>query len=109
MSEEHRLNTRDSSGNQTVSQGDISAEEPSKYRVLMRNDELAPTEFVEQVLRRFFHMSKEQATRTMLDVRCGGAAVCGVYCYEIAETKASEATLYARTRSYSLQMSLENE
>jgi ATP-dependent Clp protease adaptor protein ClpS len=75
----------------------------------MHNDDLAPMEFVEQVLRRFFHMSKEQATRTMLDVRCSGMALCGVYPYEIAETKASEATLYARTRSHPLQMSLERE
>lgn len=107
MSEEHRLNSRDSNGDQTDSQGEICPEEPSSYRVLMRSNDFAPMEFVAQVLRRIFHMSQEQATRSVLKVRSCGEAICGVYRYEIAETKASEAVLYARTRGHSLRMSLE--
>ncbi len=107
MSEEHRRNSQDSNGDQTDSQGGICPEEPSNYRVLMRNNDFAPMEFVAQILRKIFHMSQEQATCSVLKVRSGGVAICGVYRYEIAETKASEAVVYARTRGHSLRMSLE--
>ena len=107
MSEEHRLNTHDGKGDRTESQRDICPEEPSNYRVLMRSDDFAPMEFVAQVLRRIFHMSQQQAMRSVLKLSSGGEAICGVYRYEIAETKASEAVLYARTRGHSLRMSLE--
>ena len=107
MNEEHRLNSQDSNGDQADSQRDVCPEEPSNYRVLMRSDDFAPMEFVAQVLRRIFHMSQQQAMRSVLKVRSGGEAICGVYRYEIAVTKASEAVLYARTRGHSLRLSLE--
>ena len=60
---------------------------PSNYKVLMLNDDYTPMEFVVLVLQRFFSMSIEDATRVMLQVHQQGVAVCGVFTYEVAETK----------------------
>src|SRR4028119_501488 len=62
---------------------------PSNYKVLMLNDDYTPMEFVVLVLQQFFSMSIEDATRTMLQVHQNGLAVCGVFTYEVAETKVS--------------------
>ena len=60
---------------------------PSNYKVLMLNDDYTPMEFVVLVLQRFFSMGIEDATRVMLQVHQQGVAVCGVFTYEVAETK----------------------
>src|SRR4029077_5832819 len=60
---------------------------PSLYKVLLLNDDYTPMEFVVHVLERFFNKGREEATRIMLHVHQKGVGICGVYTYEIAETK----------------------
>lgn len=69
------------------SEGKTAPKEPSMYRVRMHNDDYTPMEFVIEVLEKFFSMSHDQATQTMLTVHYRGSAVCGIYTRDIAETK----------------------
>jgi ATP-dependent Clp protease adaptor protein ClpS len=80
---------------------------PSNYKVLMLNDDYTPMEFVVLVLQRFFSMSIEDATRVMLQVHQRGVAVCGVFTYEVAETKVSQVIDFARENQHPLQCTLE--
>ena len=80
---------------------------PSMFKVLMLNDDYTPMEFVVMVLKRFFHMDLEQATRVMLHVHQRGVGVCGVYPYEIAETKVNQVMDFARRNQHPLQCTLE--
>ena len=80
---------------------------PSMFKVLMLNDDYTPMEFVVMVLKRFFHMDLEQATRVMLHVHQKGVGVCGVYPYEIAETKVNQVMDFARQNQHPLQCTLE--
>ena len=80
---------------------------PSNYKVLMLNDDYTPMEFVVLVLQRFFTMSIEDATRVMLQVHQQGIAVCGVFTYEVAETKVALVIDFAREHQHPLQCTLE--
>ena len=80
---------------------------PSMYKVLMLNDDYTPMEFVVMVLKRFFHMDLEQATRVMLHVHQKGVGVCGIFPYEIAETKVNQVMDFARQNQHPLQCTLE--
>ena len=80
---------------------------PSQFRVLMLNDDYTPMEFVVIVLKRFFHMDLEQATRVMLHVHQRGVGVCGVFPYEIAETKVNQVMDFAKKNQHPLQCTLE--
>ena len=80
---------------------------PSMFKVLMLNDDYTPMEFVVIVLKRFFHMDMEQATRVMLHVHQRGVGVCGVYPFEIAETKVNQVMDFARQNQHPLQCTLE--
>ncbi|MBB3763094.1 ATP-dependent Clp protease adapter ClpS [Sphingomicrobium lutaoense] len=80
---------------------------PSNYKVLMLNDDYTPMEFVVLVLQRYFGMGTEDATRTMLQVHQKGVAVCGVFTYEVAETKVSQVVDFARENQHPLQCTLE--
>lgn len=80
---------------------------PTPYRVLMLNDDYTPMEFVVLVLQRFFHMSIEDATRVMLHVHQKGVGVCGVFTYEVAETKVAQVMDFARQNQHPLQCTLE--
>ena len=82
---------------------------PSMYKVLMLNDDYTPMEFVVHVLKRFFRMTTEQATRVMLHVHQKGVGICGVYTYEIAETKVNHVIDYARKHQHPLQCTLEKD
>jgi len=82
---------------------------PSMYRVLMLNDDYTPMEFVVHVLERFFNKSREEATRIMLHVHKRGVGVCGVFTYEIAETKVQQVMDFARQHQHPLQCTLEKE
>ena len=81
--------------------------QPTPYKVLMLNDDYTPMEFVVAVLQRFFRMSIEDATRVMLHVHQRGVGVCGVFSYEVAETKVSQVIDYARQNQHPLQCTLE--
>jgi ATP-dependent Clp protease adaptor protein ClpS len=80
---------------------------PSQYKVLMLNDDYTPMEFVVMVLKRFFRMDMEQATRVMLHVHQRGVGVCGVFPYEVAETKVNQVMDFARQNQHPLQCTLE--
>lgn len=80
---------------------------PSQYKVLMLNDDYTPMEFVVMVLKRFFRMDLEQATRVMLHVHQRGVGVCGVFPYEVAETKVNQVMDFARQHQHPLQCTLE--
>ena len=80
---------------------------PPMYKVLLLNDDFTPMEFVVDVLERFFSMSRTNATRVMLEVHTKGKGVCGVFTYEIAETKVAQVTTYARDHQHPLMCTLE--
>jgi ATP-dependent Clp protease adaptor protein ClpS len=80
---------------------------PSPYKVLMLNDDYTPMEFVVLCLQRFFRMGIEDATRVMLHVHQKGVGVCGVFSYEVAETKVSQVIDFARQNQHPLQCTLE--
>lgn len=80
---------------------------PSRYKVLMLNDDYTPMEFVVLVLKRYFSMDLEQATRVMLHVHQRGVGVCGIFPYEVAETKVNQVMDFARQNQHPLQCTLE--
>jgi len=80
---------------------------PTPYRVLMLNDDYTPMEFVVLVLQRFFRMTMEEATQVMLHVHQKGVGVCGVFSYEVAETKVGQVMDFARENQHPLQCTLE--
>jgi len=80
---------------------------PSLYKVLMLNDDYTPMEFVVHVLQRFFKMDMEEATRVMLHVHQRGVGVCGIFSYEVAETKVNQVMDFARQNQHPLQCTLE--
>ena len=82
---------------------------PSMYKVLMLNDDYTPMEFVVHVLKRFFSMDTDEATRVMLHVHQRGVGVCGVFSYEVAETKVNQVMDFARQNQHPLQCTLEKE
>ena len=80
---------------------------PPLYQVLLINDDYTPMEFVVDVLQHVFTMDRQNATRVMLEVHTRGKGVCGVYAYEIAETKVAQVTAYARQHQHPLLCTME--
>ncbi len=83
--------------------------QPSMYKVLMLNDDYTPMEFVVHVLERFFGKLREEATQIMLHVHRRGVGICGVYTYEVAETKVVQVMDFARQHQHPLQCTLEKD
>lgn len=82
---------------------------PSMYRVLILNDDYTPMEFVVHVLERFFGKDNEAATRIMLHVHNHGIGECGIYTYEVAETKVTQVMDFARKHQHPLQCVMEKK
>ena len=82
---------------------------PSLYKVLIINDDFTPMEFVIFVLERFFSKSRDEATRIMLHVHHKGVGICGVYTYEVAESKVMQVLDFARQNQHPLQCTMEKE
>lgn len=82
---------------------------PSMYKVLMLNDDYTPMEFVVHVLESFFGKQREEATQIMLHVHRRGVGICGVYTYEVAESKVTQVIDYARRHQHPLQCTLEKD
>ena len=82
---------------------------PSLYKVLLLNDDYTPMEFVIHVLERFFAKSREDATRIMLHVHHNGVGICGVFTFEVAETKVAQVVEFARQNQHPLQCTMEKE
>lgn len=85
------------------------AKRPSLYRVLILNDDYTPMEFVVHVLERFFQKDVEAATQIMLHVHHHGIGECGVYTYEVAETKVTQVMDFARKHQHPLQCVMEKK
>jgi ATP-dependent Clp protease adaptor protein ClpS len=84
-----------------------SSPPPPLYKVLLLNDDFTPMDFVIEVLRRYFHLTLEQATVVMLKVHNEGVGVAGVYPRDIAEAKVSQVTAHARAHQHPLQCTME--
>jgi ATP-dependent Clp protease adaptor protein ClpS len=82
---------------------------PSLYKVLLLNDDYTPMEFVVHVLEKYFSKGKEEATRIMLHVHHKGVGICGVFPYEVAETKVTQVMDYSRQNGHPLQCTMEKE
>lgn len=93
----------------TIVKTQVKTKKPSMYRVLLLNDDYTPMEFVVHVLERFFNKSREAATEIMLHVHHRGVGVCGVYTYEVAETKVTQTIDFARRHQHPLQCTMEKE
>lgn len=95
------------SGTGVVTKTRTRTKKPSLYRVLMLNDDYTPMEFVVHVLERFFNKNQDEATQIMLHVHQKGIGVCGVYPYDIAETKVVQVMDFARKHQHPLQCTME--
>jgi ATP-dependent Clp protease adaptor protein ClpS len=82
---------------------------PSLYKVLLLNDDYTPMEFVVLVLQRFFGKGQEEATRIMLHVHHKGVGICGVYTYEVAESKVTQVMDFSRQHGHPLKCTMEKE
>ena len=82
---------------------------PPLYKVIMLNDDYTPMEFVIEMLQTYFSKSHEQATEIMLHIHQKGIGICGLYTYEIAESKATQVLDKARKNQHPLQIKLEKE
>jgi ATP-dependent Clp protease adaptor protein ClpS len=82
---------------------------PAMYKVFLLNDDYTPMDFVVQVLEVFFNKTREDATGIMLQVHKSGLGLCGVYTYEIAETKVAQVLAAARQAQHPLQCTMEKE
>lgn len=77
------------------------------YKVFLLNDDFTPMEFVVTLLEQLFGMDREKATRVMLQVHSNGKGICGVYTYEVAETKVAQVSEYAQQHQHPLMCSME--
>tara|TARA_Y100000590_G_scaffold443229_1_gene572371 strand:+ start:7545 stop:7859 length:315 start_codon:yes stop_codon:yes gene_type:complete len=80
---------------------------PSLYKVIMLNDDYTPMDFVVYLLKNFFNKNHDEASKIMLEVHNNGAGVCGVFTYEIAETKILKVVNTSRTNGFPLLCTLE--
>lgn len=80
---------------------------PPLYQVVLINDDFTPMEFVVEVLEKVFGMDRSRATRIMLEVHTRGKGVCGIYTYEIAETKVAQVNSYSRQHQHPLLCTME--
>lgn len=97
------------SGTAIVTKTKPRTKKPNLYRVLLLNDDYTPMEFVIHVLERFFHKSREDATRIMLHVHHNGVGECGIFTYEVAETKVTQVMDFARKHQHPLQCVMEKK
>ncbi len=96
-------------GTAVISRPKPQTRHPNMYRVLLLNDDYTPMEFVVAVLRKYFNKNPDEATRIMLHVHQHGVGECGVYTYEIAETKVTQVMDHARKHQHPLQCIMEKK
>ncbi|WP_458699711.1 ATP-dependent Clp protease adapter ClpS [Sulfurospirillum sp. 1307] len=88
---------------------EIELQKPKMYRVLLLNDDYTSMEFVVNVLKLIFHKNEEEAHAIMLKIHNSGSGVCGVYTYDIAETKVAQVLSYAKQNKFPLRAIMEEE
>lgn len=96
-------------GTAVITKTKTQTKRPNMYRVLILNDDYTPMEFVVHVLERFFGKDHEAATRIMLHVHHHGIGECGIYTYEVAETKVTQVMDFARKHQHPLQCVMEKK
>ena len=96
-------------GTGIVTKTRAKTKKPSLYKVLILNDDYTPMEFVVHILERVFAKQREEAVEIMLHVHRRGVGVCGVYTFEVAETKVSQVIEMARRHQHPLQCTMEKE
>ncbi|MGA2044129.1 MAG: ATP-dependent Clp protease adapter ClpS [Roseiarcus sp.] len=103
--------TPESPGNGTavITRTRTQTKRPSMYRVLLLNDDYTPMEFVILILQSYFNKNSEEATQIMLHVHHHGVGECGVFTYEIAETKVAQVMDHARKNQHPLQCIMEKK
>lgn len=101
--------SNDESQTGIVTKTRTKTKKPSLYTVLLLNDDYTPMEFVVHVLERFFNKGREEATRIMLHVHQKGVGICGVYTYEVAETKVTQVMDFSQQHQHPLQCTMEKE
>ncbi len=84
-------------------------QKPSMYKVLLLNDDYTPMEFVVHVLESIFKKNRQEATDIMLHVHRRGVGICGVFTFEVAETKVAQVMDFARANEQPLQCTMEKE
>lgn len=109
MSDFDRDDDDRNSGTGVVTRTRPKTKKPSMYKVLMLNDDYTPMEFVVHVLERFFGKNRDEATQIMLHVHQKGVGVCGVFTYEVAETKVTQVMDLARQQQHPLQCTIEKD
>jgi ATP-dependent Clp protease adaptor protein ClpS len=82
---------------------------PSMYKVMLLNDDFTPMDFVVHILEKFFNKTRQEASDIMMQVHRRGVGVCGIYTFEIAETKVTQVMDFARTHEQPLQCTMEKE
>ena len=97
------------SGTAVITRTRTQTRRPSMYRVLLLNDDYTPQEFVVTVLRKYFSKGVEEARRIMMHVHQHGVGECGVFTYEVAETKVTQVMDYARKHQHPLQCIMEKK
>jgi|TARA_B110000014_G_C19755519_1_gene393569 ATP-dependent Clp protease adaptor protein ClpS len=107
MSEDPRRLGADGDHGLAIEEARPRIKKPSLYRVVLLNDDYTPMDFVVQILEKIFSMDRSSATRTMLQVHTRGKGVCGVFSYEIAETKVAQVTGLAQQHQHPLLCTME--
>ena len=96
-------------GTGVVAKTRSKTKKPSLYKVLLLNDDYTPMEFVVHILERIFNKNREDAVQIMLHVHRHGVGVCGVFTFEVAETKVAQVIEFARRHEHPLQCTMEKE
>ena len=96
-------------GSTLLKPSETQVKPPPMFQVVMYNDDYTPMEFVVHILERFFNKNRQEATRIMWHVHKRGVGVCGVYTYEVAETKVTQVMDFARQHQHPLQCTLEKD
>jgi len=85
----------------------LEIEEPTKYKVLLHNDDYTTIDFVVDILIGIFHKNTTEAEAIMMEVHKKGKSVCGIYTYEIAETKVYQVKELAKSSGFPLLATME--
>ena len=109
MSPKDPINRPGDPGTDIVTDTRPKTKKPSLYKVLLLNDDYTPMEFVVYVLERFFNKSRDEATRIMLHFHQNDVGICGVYTFEVAETKVAQVMNFSRQNEHPLQCAMEKE
>ena len=90
-------------------ENDLELQEPKKYKVILLNDNYSTMDFVIEILTKIFRKTVDEATQIMLEVHEKGQGICGIYSYEIAQTKVAQVDINAKKAQFPLKAILEEE